>query len=93
MARGFEFAVVPVIFGGAGYGLDRWLGIVPVFTIVFALWALIVVSVRMGSRYAAEMKAQEATGPWARPRPGAGATPPMTPPGTPPLTPPGTKAL
>lgn len=66
LALAFELAVTPAIFGLAGYGLDRWLGIVPVLTIVFALWALIVLLVRMGSHYSAEMRQHEAAGPWAR---------------------------
>ncbi len=66
LARAFELAVTPAIFGLAGYGLDRWLGIVPVLTIVFSLWALIVLLVRMGSRYSTQMRVHEASGPWAR---------------------------
>ncbi|MDQ4131968.1 MAG: AtpZ/AtpI family protein [Actinomycetota bacterium] len=68
-ARAFELAVTPALFGLAGYGLDRWLGIVPVLTIVFSLWAVIGLSIRIWYGYVARMEKHEASGPWAIKRP------------------------
>ncbi len=66
LAVSVELAVSPVIFGLIGYGLDRWLGIVPLFTIVLVLFCIVGLSVRMWFEYDARMKVHEAAGPWAR---------------------------
>jgi hypothetical protein len=66
LAVSVELAVSPVIFGLVGYGLDRWLGIVPVLTIVLVLLCIAGLSVRMWFDYDARMKVHEAAGPWAR---------------------------
>ena len=67
LAVAFELAVTPVVFGLIGYGLDRWLGIVPLLTTVLVLFAIAGLSVRMWFDYDTRMKAHEAQGPWARP--------------------------
>jgi hypothetical protein len=72
LAVSIELAVTPVIFGLIGYGLDRWLGIVPVLTIVLVVLCIAGLSVRMWFEYDARMKVHEAAGPWAR----AKASPP-----------------
>lgn len=41
MGRGMEFAVLVLVFLGAGYGLDRWLGTKPVFMIIFVMLAIV----------------------------------------------------
>lgn len=64
LARAFEIAVTPAVFGGMGYALDRRLDLVPVFTIVFLLLALGGMFVRLWYGYDAEMKAHERRGPW-----------------------------
>jgi hypothetical protein len=69
LARGFELAVTPAIFGAIGFGLDKWLGIVPVLTIVLLVLALCGMFVRMWFGYDEEMKRHEAEGPWATRRP------------------------
>jgi F0F1-type ATP synthase assembly protein I len=74
MSRAFELAVTPAIVGGLGYLLDRWLGLVPVLTIVFFLLGVTGVVVRMYYGYDARMKVHEAAGPWA-----AGRSDPGTP--------------
>ena len=66
LAASIELAVSPVIFGLVGYGLDRWLGIVPVFTILLVVLCIAGLSVRMWFEYDARMKVHEAAGPWAR---------------------------
>ena len=64
--RAFELAVTPALFGAMGYGLDRWLGIVPVLTIVFALVALIGLLLRTWYGYVYRMQEIEKAGPWAK---------------------------
>ena len=65
-ARGFELAVTPALFGLMGYGLDRWLGIVPVLTIVFVLLTLVGMMLKTWYGYVARMETIEAEGPWAK---------------------------
>lgn len=65
-SRAFEFAVTPVLFGAMGYGLDRWIGIVPVLTIVFALVAVISMMLRTWFGYVHRMQQLEEAGPWAK---------------------------
>ena len=64
----FELAVTPVLFGAGGYLLDRWLGIVPVLTLVLLLVAFGGVAAKLWLGYDREMKAHEENGPWARHR-------------------------
>ena len=66
MNRAFELALTPAIIGAFGYLLDRWLGLLPVFTIVFFLVGMAGVIARMWYGYEARMKEHEAAGPWAR---------------------------
>lgn len=79
LARGFELAMTPVIFGGGGWLLDRWLGITPVLTIVFVFVAVAGLGVKMYYGYEAAMQAHERHAAWApRARP-ADRTDPSTP--------------
>jgi F0F1-type ATP synthase assembly protein I len=75
LAMAFELVMTPMLFGLGGYGLDRWLGTSPVFTIVLSLLGIIGISVRMYYDYDARMRVHDAAGPWARTRPGTDATP------------------
>ncbi len=65
-ARAFELAVTPTLFGLMGYGLDRWIGILPVLTIVFALVAVVGMLLRTWYGYVYRMEALEQEGPWAK---------------------------
>ena len=65
MNRAFELALTPAIIGGFGYLLDRWLGLLPVLTIVFFLIAMAGLIARTWYDYDARMKEHEASGPWA----------------------------
>ncbi len=65
LSRAFELALTPAIFGGFGYLLDRWLGLVPVLTIIFFLVAMAGLMARMYYGYDARMKQHEAVSPWA----------------------------
>jgi F0F1-type ATP synthase assembly protein I len=58
--RSFEFVVVALLFLGAGWLVDRWLGTDPVFLIVFVLVGFIGQGARMWYRYDAEMRRHEA---------------------------------
>ena len=77
LALAFELAATPVIFGLMGYGLDRWLGTLPILTIVFVVLCIVGLSVRLWYDYDARMRVHEANGPWARRVP-----PPPAAPGT-----------
>ena len=68
LSRAFELAVTPAVLGAMGYGLDRWLGLVPVLTIAFVLLGLTGMFVRMWYGYDAEMKAHESRGAWTAKR-------------------------
>ncbi len=63
--RAFELALTPGVFAAFGYLLDRWIGIIPVLTIVFFLMAVAGQFVKMYYVYEARMKVHEASGPWA----------------------------
>lgn len=65
MSRAFELALTPAIIGGLGYLLDRWLGLVPVLTIVFFLLAMAGLMARMYYAYDARMQEHDAAGAWA----------------------------
>ena len=64
LARAFELAVTPVLMGGGGWLLDRWLGTSPVFTIVLFVLAVVGLGASSYYRYTADMKAHEARMPW-----------------------------
>jgi F0F1-type ATP synthase assembly protein I len=66
LARAFELAATPLVFGFLGHLLDGWLGTSPAFLIAFVVFSLAGLSARMWYGYDAEMKAHEAAGPWAR---------------------------
>lgn len=77
LSRAFELALTPAIIGGFGYLLDRWLGLMPVLTIVFFLVAMAGLMARMYYSYDAQMKHYDAAAPWApanHPAPGARAS-------------------
>jgi F0F1-type ATP synthase assembly protein I len=72
LARAFEYAVTPAIFGFLGYLLDRAIGTVPVFTIILALLCVVGMFLKTWYAYDATMRAHEAASPWARPQAAAG---------------------
>jgi hypothetical protein len=65
LARGFEIALTPFLFGGLGWFLDRVLGWTPVLTIALAVLAIVGLAVRTYYRYEEEMRAHEQNAPWA----------------------------
>ena len=58
--RSFEFVVVALMFLGAGWLVDRWLGTDPVFLVIFVVVGFIGQGARMWYRYDAEMRTHEA---------------------------------
>lgn len=59
LARSFEFAVTPMIFAAAGFGLDRWLGTSVVFTIALLVFGLSGVVIRWYYDYSQRIDALE----------------------------------
>jgi hypothetical protein len=68
LARAFELALTPALFGGLGWLLDGWLGLAPLLTIVLFLFGVAGTSSMAWFRYEAEMRRVEADKPWARRR-------------------------
>lgn len=66
MSRAFELAVTPAILGSFGYLLDRWLGLLPVLTIIFFLVAMAGLMARMYYAYDAKMKDHDSAGSWSK---------------------------
>lgn len=60
VGRGMDFALATLMFFGLGYALDRWVGTSPLFTIVFAVLAIVGKSVAMWYQYEATMRGLEA---------------------------------
>lgn len=80
--RAFELALTPAVFAGFGYLLDKWIGILPVLTIVLFLMAIAGQFVKMYYAYDARMKVHEAAGPWASREPAPAPTAPLAAPET-----------
>lgn len=60
MSIAFELVGTPAIVGVLGFGLDRWLGTTPVFTVVLTLVALATVAGLTIWRYNGEMRRADA---------------------------------
>src|SRR5579859_1453718 len=81
LARAFEYAVTPAIFGFLGWLLDRAIGTLPLFTIVFALLCIVGMFLKTWYTYDAMMRAHDAKSPWGQarsspPPPARGGRPP-----------------
>ncbi len=59
LGRGLELALTPVLFGGLGWLLDRWLDTGPAFTIALVVFACAGIFVRMWIGYDTAMRRQE----------------------------------
>ncbi len=62
----YELVVSPLILALIGYGLDRWLGTLPLFTILFAVVGLVGACIKIYYGYTSEMDQHDAEGPWAK---------------------------
>lgn len=60
----FELVLSPLLLALAGYALDRWLGIVPVLTVAFAVVGLAGAVVKLYYGYRHEMDQHEIGAPW-----------------------------
>jgi F0F1-type ATP synthase assembly protein I len=67
-SRAMELALTPVVAGGLGYAVDRVLGTLPVFAIVFLVLAVVATFIKMYYAYDAKMKTHDAESPWGRAR-------------------------
>jgi F0F1-type ATP synthase assembly protein I len=56
------------VAGGIGYLIDRVLGIVPVFTLILLVMAVVATFIKMYYTYDAQMKQHDAESPWGRAR-------------------------
>ncbi len=65
LARAFELALTPIIFGFFGWLLDGALGTRPLFMLVFAAFVLGYLFWKLYVRYDADMRAHEARLPGA----------------------------
>jgi hypothetical protein len=66
LSRALEFALTPAVCCGIGYAFDRWLGILPVLSIVFFLLAVVGMFAKTWYTYEARMREEDAASPWAR---------------------------
>lgn len=60
LGRGMEIALTLLLFLAIGWGLDRWLGVFPLFTITLVLIASVGMFVRLKYTYDAAMERLEA---------------------------------
>jgi F0F1-type ATP synthase assembly protein I len=72
LARAFELAVTPIVFGLLGHLLDRRLGTSPLFLTVLFLVCIVGMGVRMYYGYREAMAAHDLASPWGH---GAAAVP------------------
>jgi F0F1-type ATP synthase assembly protein I len=63
---GYELVFSPLLLALIGYGIDRLLGTVPLFTIIFAVLGVIGAVTKIYFQYRTEMEQHERSGPWAR---------------------------
>ena len=63
---GFELVFSPLLLALVGDGLDRLLGTLPVFTIIFAVVGLAGAVVKLYFTYRYEMQQHESSGPWVK---------------------------
>ncbi len=66
LSQAFEIALIPLIFGVGGHGLDVWLGSRVVFTLVLSVFGLVGVVVKLWFGYEYGMQQVEANAPWSR---------------------------
>lgn len=59
LARAFELTLTPAIFGFLGWLVDRWLGLTPLFTLVFALFTFGYVVWKLRGGYETAMRQHE----------------------------------
>ena len=65
-SRGIELALVPVVFGGIGWLVDRAAGTAPWCLIGFAVFGTVGLIVKMWLGYDRDMRKEEAAAVWTR---------------------------
>lgn len=63
---GYELAFSPLLLALIGFAIDKVLGTLPLFTIVFAVLGLVGAVTKIYIQYRSEMEYHEANGPWAK---------------------------
>lgn len=66
--RAFEFVLAPAVLALVGLAIDRALGTVAVFAVVFAVLGLVGVATKAYYTYEAQMRQHEEGRPWASSR-------------------------
>ena len=66
LARGFELVVAPLVMGGIGWLLDRWLGTGPFLAIAFGVLGVLGIFAKLWLGYDKEMSAVQDGKPWTR---------------------------
>jgi hypothetical protein len=66
ITKAFELVLTPAIFGLVGYGIDRWLGTSPLFTLSLAIVVFLYQCWRLFSVYSDAMDRHAAAGNWSR---------------------------
>ena len=62
----YELVLSPFLLALIGYALDRWLGTVPLLTILFAVVGLVGACIKLYYSYNVEMAEHEKGKPWAK---------------------------
>jgi F0F1-type ATP synthase assembly protein I len=62
----FELVLSALLLGLIGFGVDRWLGTMPVFTVIAVVLGLGGAIARLYYGYTQEMAEHTAVAPWAR---------------------------
>lgn len=66
LSNAFEIALIPAIFGGAGWLVDQALGTGWILATVFGVIGLVGTLAKLYYRYTFEMQQLEESGPWRR---------------------------
>lgn len=59
LSRAFELTLTPMVAAGIGLLIDRWLGITPILTVLFAIWGIGVTMYTTWIRYDSDMRRHE----------------------------------
>lgn len=78
LARGFEFVLVPLVFGGLGLLVDGWLGTGRLVTVVLVVFGFVGMTFKLWLSYDAAMTREEEGAVWNRGPTGTAAMGPTT---------------
>lgn len=63
---GYELVFSPLLLALVGFGIDKLIGTLPLFTILFAVLGLIGAVTKIVYTYNSEMEQHEKSGPWVK---------------------------